>query len=203
MPLLVGALVLLAAASFPARDALYLNIATGTEASPFAGAAGWIATDGMFLLVGSTALLALWCWTYARRSFWTLTAAGAGVITAYLVSELIKLLVTEQRPCRALNVETVLPCPGIGDWSWTSNHSTVAAAFATACILAVPHIGWIVGPIATLIGFARVAAGVHYVHDVFAGFALGVLTVALMTRGLRPAIDRLQPTAAQKRGKLE
>jgi DNA-binding Lrp family transcriptional regulator len=44
---------------------------------------------------------------------------------------------------------------------------------------------------ALLVGFSRVAAGVHYVHDIASGLALGVLVVTLVTTVPRPAVDRL------------
>ena len=103
----------------------------------------------------------------------------------------MKLLVEEQRPCRALDVQTVLACPGMGDWSWPSNHATIAAAFAAACIFTLPGSAWFVAPVAALIAASRVAAGVHYVHDVLAGLALGLLGVAIAVAIMRPVCDRL------------
>ena len=146
---------------------------------------------GVLALVGSAALLAAWSWLRDRRAFLTLTSAGIGVVGAYATSEFVKLLVEEQRPCRALDVQTVLACPGMGDWSWPSNHATIAAAFAAACIFTLPGSAWFVAPVAALIAASRVAAGVHYVHDVLAGLALGLLGVAIAVAIMRPVCDRL------------
>ena len=110
---------------------------------------------------------------------------------AYLSSELVKLVVTEPRPCRALGIETVLECPEVGDWSWPSNHSVIAASFATACVLAAPRLIWLVAPLAAVLAFSRVTVGVHYVHDVLSGMALGVLVVALVVVVLLPFASRL------------
>ncbi|GGZ21886.1 phosphatase PAP2 family protein [Streptomyces nitrosporeus] len=187
----IAVLTALALASFPAREALYLAIARTTEGSPFGEAAGLVADKGLLLLVAAAGGTALHTWLRDRHAFRTLVCAGAGVVGAYLTSELVKILVTEQRPCRTLSLETVLTCPAPGDWSWPSNHSVIAAAFATACLLAVPRTAWAVVPVALMIGLSRVAAGVHYVHDVASGLALGALLVALLTLVLRPLAARL------------
>ncbi|WP_435768572.1 phosphatase PAP2 family protein [Nocardioides sp. SYSU DS0651] len=141
----------------------------------------------MLTLVGAVVIVAVGCWLRERRAFHRLTGAGVGVVGAYAVSELVKLLVQEERPCRALDVSTVLACPGTGDWSWPSNHATVAAALAVACFFAVPRLVWLVAPLAALVAAARVAAGVHYAHDVLAGLALGVVGVTVAVVALHRA----------------
>src|SRR5699024_7025653 len=124
-----------------------------------------------------------------------------GVITAYGLSEAVKLLVEEPRPCSVVDTAaehsgsvddaaTVLSCPGSGDWSWPSNHAVLAAAFATACILVVPRLAWFALPLALAIAASRVAAGVHYVHDVLSGLALGALVVAAVVAAASPVLDR-------------
>lgn len=184
-------LTLAAAATVPLRDRLYLSVAQTVEASFLGPVAGLVADKGLLVLVGFTAALAVWLWRSDRRGFGTLAVGGLGVVSAYLSSELIKLVVTEPRPCRALGIETVLECPEVGDWSWPSNHSVIAASFATACILAAPRLIWLVAPLAAVLAFSRVAAGVHYVHDVLSGMALGVLVVSLVVAALLPYVSRL------------
>ena len=189
----VTVLAVLALAAFPARDVLYTAVAGSTEASALGTTAGLVAEDGLYVLLAAAGVLAVLAWLRDRRAFWVLVAGGAGTVVAYAVSETVKLLVTEERPCRALTVETVLACPPAGDWSWPSNHSVLAAACATACVLAVPRSGWFVVPVAALVAGSRVAAGVHYVHDVLAGAALGVLVVAVVVALARPLVGRLAP----------
>lgn len=184
-------LACLALAAIPVRDSLYLAFARTTEASPFAPLAGFVAEKGPLVLVATFAVLAARTWQHDRRAFRMLVAGGAGAVAAYLTSETVKLVITEPRPCRALNVATVLDCPAIGDWSWPSNHSVIAASLATACILAVPRVLWFAAPVAVLLGFSRVMVGVHYVHDVLSGFALGVLVVTTAVVVLRPVVDRV------------
>lgn len=112
---------------------------------------------------------------------------------AYVISESIKSTVLVVRPCRAVaHVATLAECPPPEDWSFPSNHATVAAAAATAVVLAWRALGYVALPTAALIAFSRVFIGVHYPLDVIVGFMLGV-TVALLlsltlTRLLAPLI---------------
>lgn len=185
-------LALIALAVLPVRENLYLAIAgTASDSSLLRGLSGAVASRGLLLLVALAALVAVWSWLRDRTALWRLAAGGIGVVAAYLLSEVIKLMVTEERPCRVLDVDTVESCPEVGDWSWPSNHSVIAAAFATACIVALPRTVWFAVPVAVLIAFSRVAAGVHYVHDVAGGLALGTTVVALVVLALQPVIRRL------------
>ncbi|WP_420749702.1 phosphatase PAP2 family protein [Rhodococcus sp. O3] len=184
-------LALLALVAVPLRDSVYRAVAGTIEPSPLAPFAAVVAEKGPLVLVATFVVLAAWTWQRDRRAFGTLVAGGAGAVVAYLTSEAVKLVITEPRPCRAADVTTVLECPAIGDWSWPSNHSVIAASLATACILAVPRIFWFAAPVAVLLGFSRVMVGVHYAHDVLSGFALGVLVVTTAVVVLQPVVDRV------------
>lgn len=186
--LVLSAVALLA---WPGRSALFEGIAGGTAASPLAGLAGLVADKGLLALVAITAGLVLRTWFRDRPRFWLLAAAGVGVVAAYVTSEVVKLLVTEERPCRAVDVATVLACPAPGDWSWPSNHSTLAGALAVACLLVAPRLWPLVVPLALAVAGARVAAGVHYVHDVASGLALGVLVTCLVGLTVHAGAQRL------------
>ncbi len=189
--LAAAALAFLALAAVPLHEEFYTAIARNTEASSLGVLAGVIAEKGPLVLVATFAVLAVRSWLRDHRALRIMVAGGAGAVVAYLTSELVKLVITEPRPCRAFDVTTVLECPEVGDWSWPSNHSVIAASLATACVLAVPRIIWFVAPVALLLGFSRVAGGVHFVHDVLSGFALAVLVVTGITLALLPLVDRL------------
>lgn len=184
-------LAFLALATFPVRGGLFGSVAEFFAGSSLGSVAGFVAENGPYVLVATVVVLVVRLWQTDRRAFLTLGVAGGGVVLAYLSSELIKLVVTEPRPCRALGVAGVLECPELGDWSWPSNHSVIAASFATACVLAVPRIIWFVAPVAVLLGFSRVAAGVHYIHDVLSGLSLGVLVVTLAVAVALPWVARV------------
>ena len=180
----------LALATYPVRERLFTAVAGFAEGSALASAVASVADFGLLALVATAGVLAVWCWLRARRRFWLLALAGLGVITAYGLSEAVKLLVEQPRPCSVVDTVTVLNCPGGGDWSWPSNHAVLAAAFTTACILVVPRLAWLAVPLALAISASRVAGGVHYVHDVLSGLALGALVVAAVVAVAWPVLDR-------------
>ncbi len=100
---------------------------------------------------------------------------GDALFSGVLLSEAIKLAVREPRPDRSAND------------SFPSGHAT--AAFAVAAMQSRYHTNeaplWFLG--AALIGDSRVRLHKHYLHDVVAGGALGILTAEVerhQTRGL-------------------
>ncbi|QFR95078.1 phosphatase PAP2 family protein [Streptomyces tsukubensis] len=139
------------------------------------------------------AVLFILAWWRARRgdpralAISVLAPLGTGV--AYVISEILKSFIVEERPCRAVSraATSLIDCPANGDWSFPSNHATIAAAGAIGLALAWHKIGWLTVPMALLMAFSRVFVGVHYPHDVAVGLLLGALVVFLCVRlGARP-----------------
>lgn len=169
-----------------------------------ATAPGWLsrvaeaATDaGLAAFV----LLFVFAWWRSRRGDprGVALAVLAPVVTvvAYAVSEVVKSFLREERPCRAVaGVVTLAPCPATGDWSFPSNHATIAAAAAVALVLAWRRLAWLVVPLALQLGATRVYLGVHYPHDVAAGLVLGggvALLLGLVLAGpLVPVVRRMR-----------
>ncbi|MCX5342760.1 phosphatase PAP2 family protein [Streptomyces atratus] len=109
---------------------------------------------------------------------------------AYVGSEVLKSIVDEERPCRAVvgAAASLVPCPPTGDWSFPSNHSAIAGAAAVALAIARPRLAWLTVPLALLMAFSRVFVGVHYPHDVAVGLLLGAAVAAVAVAVLyRPA----------------
>ena len=120
--------------------------------------------------------------------------APLAVIGAYLVSEVTKSLIREDRPCRAVaGAAPIAECPAVGDWSFPSNHATIAASCAIVLTVLWPRLAPAVIPLAMLMAFSRVFVGVHYPHDVAAGFVVGS-TVGLLLALL--AVRLVGPPAA-------
>lgn len=177
---LVGILALLAALTYLIREPAYEWVVQRVGESGMSRVlAAFFSESGLILLVLGTGVLAVVSWFTRREIFWRFVSAGIGVVLAFGLSTVIKLLATEQRPCQLFEVQTVNACPPMGDWSWPSNHSVIAAAFACACALAVRKLRWYVSGLALLIALARVGVGAHYLHDVLSGLALGTAVVAL------------------------
>ena len=146
---------------------------------------------GLLVLVGLAVGLT---WRARSRGLKHLTVAGVavvGAVAAYLLSEAVKAVVGEERPCRTLSVRTLASCPAPGDWSWPSNHATIAGALATLVVVLAPVWWRLVVPLALAVAASRVLTGAHYWHDVLAGLALGVLVVWFGTWALAPVAHRM------------
>ncbi|WP_372350747.1 phosphatase PAP2 family protein [Streptomyces sp. KL116D] len=134
------------------------------------------------------AVLFVVAWWRARRgdprALAVAVLAPLATAVAYVCSELIKSGIDEERPCRAVAgaLPSLVDCPVYGDWSFPSNHATIAAAAAVGLALAWPKVGWLTVPMAILMAFSRVFVGVHYPHDVAAGLLLGTLVALLVVR---------------------
>lgn len=169
---------------------LYLDIVNFGHRTP-----GWFQhvaeawTEAGLLLF---AVLFLVAWWRARRgdpmalAVAVLAPLGTGV--AYVISEIAKSGITEERPCRAVQgAVSLIECPVRGDWSFPSNHATIAGGAAIGLLLAWRVIAWLTVPMALLMALSRVFVGVHYPHDVAVGLVLGSLVSILVVKlGSRP-----------------
>jgi membrane-associated phospholipid phosphatase len=166
-----------------------------------AGAPSWLgllleaAGEGSLVILG---VLVVWrWWTRIRRHDARGTAGavltGVGTSAAYAVSEGLKLVVDEERPCRALRpvADVIAACPGAGDWSFPSNHATLAAGLAVGLAMVWPRLAVVTLPLAGAAALVRVLIGVHYPHDVLAGVILGSATVAAVLLAFLPLAQRL------------
>lgn len=172
---------------------LYRDITDLARATPTwvrHAAAAW--TEAGLLLFAALFVLAWWrARRDTTRAFAIAALAPLATAIAYVISEVLKSGFTEERPCRAVTgaALSISDCPPPGDWSFPSNHATIAGAAATALVLTRRALIRLTAPLALLMAFSRVFVGVHYPHDVVAGLALGALaTVAAVRLATRPAI---------------
>lgn len=119
--------------------------------------------------------------------------APLGTALAYVISETVKSFIEEERPCRAVSgaLKPLVECPPHGDWSFPSNHSTIAGAAAVGLALAWPRIAALTLPMAVLMAFSRVFVGVHYPHDVAVGLVLGAVVVFLSVKFAARPVTRI------------
>ncbi|WP_329108106.1 phosphatase PAP2 family protein [Micromonospora sp. NBC_01699] len=188
-------------------DPAVLRVTEGVSAAGYrtvveamAGTPDWLhrlvelTTDAALLIL--LALVAGIGWLGRQRD--PLLLAGAVLVlvatgAAYALSEASKLVVDQERPCRALaGVEPISHCPEVGDWSFPSNHATIAAALGVGLAMVVPRLARFTLPLAGATALLRVVAGVHYPHDIVAGLTLGgVLATATVLVALDPTVRLL------------
>ncbi|KAA2255482.1 phosphatase PAP2 family protein [Solihabitans fulvus] len=145
------------------------------------------------------ALMLAAAWTARRGSTATMTmalAAPVGFVLAYGVSNVVKLVITEPRPCQAMHVTTVLPCDPPADYSFPSNHAALAGAAAIGVLLVHRWLGAVAVVAAVVMAYSRVFVGAHYPHDALAGLVIGAvvgwLTCVTARRMLTSQVDRLR-----------
>ncbi|MEU5688109.1 phosphatase PAP2 family protein [Streptomyces venezuelae] len=151
-------------------------------------------TELGLLLFGVLFIVAWW---RARRgdprALAVAVLAPLATAVAYVCSELAKSAIDEERPCRAVSgaLRPLVECPPHGDWSFPSNHSTIAGAAAIGLALAWPRIAALTVPMAVLMAFSRVFVGVHYPHDVAVGLVFGAVIVFLLVRIMTRPVARV------------
>ncbi|MFZ3569128.1 phosphatase PAP2 family protein [Streptomyces sp. BH097] len=150
---------------------------------------------GEYGILIALVLVVLCCWWGARKRgalddaasavaavVWAPLAAGVAV----LVNVPIRSFVERPRPFMDHDGLEVL-VKGKTDFSFVSDHATLAMAIGAALFIAHRKLGLAAIGLAVLEGFCRVFMGVHYPTDVVGGFALGT-AVALLLSPLASAL---------------
>lgn len=187
-PVVAGLAVILLVMPYPGSLSvqLYEWIAPGLSQVPGIGAPAIAGIGALTVLLGVVLTRA---WTRDPVRFARGAAAAVAAPVAYLLSEGLKLLFAQERPCRV--VAQLPDCPPSGDWSLPSNHSTVAfTLFMAIAIVGRGWVPWFAAALAVVVGWGRIAEGVHYPHDVAAGALLGIVTVAVAAATLGRPVAR-------------
>ncbi|MFI5806631.1 phosphatase PAP2 family protein [Streptomyces sp. NPDC051561] len=133
-------------------------------------------------------LVGVWCWWRGRSRgtaddsvasaaaiVWAPLAAGI----ALLVNIPIRGFVERPRPFLEHKGLEVL-VDGKTDYSFVSDHATLAMALAVGIFMANRKLGLLGIALAVVAGVCRVYMGVHYPSDVVGGFALGTAVALLL-----------------------
>ncbi len=154
--------------------------------------------------LGVFAVLMVIGWWSARRrddrSMALALLAPVSVVVAYLVAEVVKVIVAEPRPCRGVPTAYILEnCPVADDYSFPSGHTTTAAATVAALFLLNRRLGWVATVFAIVLAFSRVYVGGHYPHDVVASAILAVPVATavslLLARPVSALVARMRSSA--------
>lgn len=178
VPLLGALLVAVTLLLLPFAGSLSVRV-TRVASRAFAGAPGiqLLSEIPLVLLAVAVAATVGHAWWARSPHRVVATAAAIGVGVGYLASEGLKVAVGQPRPCARWSLAG--DCPPAGDWSFPSNHATLA--FGSAVVLAVAirstRAACAALALAVVVAAGRVLEGSHYLHDVAAGAALGILAV--------------------------
>jgi undecaprenyl-diphosphatase len=146
--------------------------------SVFDAALVFFANYLQYVLAFSFVLL-LYISAYPRRIkikiFWTTILAGG--IALFGITSLIRLLYHRPRPFITLDARYLFTEQS---WSFPSAHA--AFFFAVAAAIFLYNKKWGIGFFlaAVIMNISRVIAGVHYVSDILAGMAVGIVTACIV-----------------------
>lgn len=128
----------------------------------------------LWLLV--TGLLWRWWRTPAGRPARPLWGWAGSLVGAAILTVLLKRWVRRPRP----REERLLHGPGADRYSFPSGHAVRWGVIAVWSSRFVPRGALLAWPLALWTGWSRVYLGIHYVGDVVAGYAAGVLLGSLV-----------------------
>ncbi len=178
-------------------------------------APGWfdraMAFVGEWGIMLAMVLVLFWCWWSVRRRgtaaesvaavtgiLWAPLAAGI----ALLINIPIRGFVERPRPFTEHRGIEVL-VDGKTDFSFVSDHATMAMALAAGLFVANRKFGYAAIGLALAEGFCRVYMGVHYPTDVIGGFALGTaVTLLLAPLALALLTPLVSAAASGRAGRL-
>ena len=122
----------------------------------------------------------------AKAKLFELVTVFGSVFLSWALVVILKWIISSPRPF--LYFDAINPLFYYGGYdSFPSGHATFFSALATALYFYHPRIGRLYFVIAIIIGTARVISGIHFPIDIFAGFALGILSTFAIHHMLKEA----------------
>ena len=97
----------------------------------------------------------------------------AALVARFGIAEAIRLFYHESRPFTALGISHLI---NDSTYSFPSGHTIFLFALGAATNFFNKKLAYFIYASALLIGFARVAGGVHYPSDIVGGIVLGAAT---------------------------
>ena len=139
-------------------------------------------TVAFILMIGLFSRFKKTCWK-------KIVQVSLAVLLAAFISYSLKHILSRERPFRAY--DTVKKLTRGGSPSFPSGHTVEAFAVATSIALLfrrrkiqIPVFIW-----ACLVGYSRMALGVHYPSDVMGGMLIGIIVALGVNYGLRNWIN--------------
>jgi undecaprenyl-diphosphatase len=149
----------------------------------------FVAANGVFLL--PLALVAIW-FRAAMPADRRRDAILIGVVAAVLAFGLglfLERTLSRPRPFVELGFEPLFP--HATDSSFPSDHTLIGVALVGPLLVPARRLGALLVGWALVVGFARVAAGVHYPSDILGSAVLALVLDVLVWQVMRPVLSRL------------
>lgn len=126
----------------------------------------------------ATIVLTLGIWLFAPKSVSTVgMQAFIALALSHIPVAIVKKLYPRLRPYLVLPEARTGKKP-LKDHSFPSGHTTAIFSVVAPFVIAFNWLGFILIPIAMLIGMSRMYLGLHYPSDVAAGCLIGCLTAS-------------------------
>ncbi len=135
-----------------------------------------IATNNWFLRgILAAIILSLLTFGGKRGRLAAVLCVLAVALADQLSAQVLKPIVDRIRPCHTLDtVHLLVKCSeGL---SFPSSHAANSAAVAVFLSSVYPRMAWYLSAFAALVGYSRIAVGVHYPLDVLVGAMVGFLS---------------------------
>lgn len=133
-----------------------------------------------YILVALAFLFGFLVKSQKERLAYYLFLALSTIVSRGVITETIRFFYNRERPFSALDFEPLINHETTA--SFPSGHMTFYFALALGVFYFNKKLGYWFLAVASLMGLARVAAGVHWPTDVLAGAAIGVLSVYFVFR---------------------
>ena len=124
--------------------------------------------------------------------------AGGAALVALGLAQIIGGAVNRARPYNAMSGVHLL-IDRTADFSFPSDHATVAGAVAAGLLLSNRRWGIVAAVLAVAMAFTRVYVGTHYPSDVVAGLLLGVVVAYIGWVVVVPMLARVATSLAETR----
>jgi membrane-associated phospholipid phosphatase len=176
------------------------------EINQFPRATGWLhpavqAYAGYGIVLFGVLLVAGW-WTARRsgdpRTMAAAVCAATATLSAVAVNQPVVAAVARPRPYTS-HPDLLVLAHHSGDFSFPSDHATMAGAAAVGLLLVSRLLGAVAVAAAVLMALARVYIAAHYPTDVAAGLLLGGLVAVLLYALAHTMLIRLVTAGARTR----